>query len=81
MPYYPKVKVELVGHDGNAFAILARARKAIIAAGIPLGVFGAYRDVATSGDYDHLLATTMEWFSVDGDFEEEDDWEDEDDFL
>lgn len=62
MPRYPEVRVELVGQDGNAFAILGRVSKALRREGIDPKPF---MDEATSGDYDHLLQTCMNWVSVD----------------
>ena len=61
---YPEVEVALVGEDGNAFSILGRVQKAMRRAGVPAGEIDAYLDEATSGDYDHLLATTMEYVYV-----------------
>ncbi len=62
---YPEVKtVKLVGEDGNAFAILGRVMKAMKVAGLPKEVQDAYFTEATSGDYDHLLQTTMKWVKV-----------------
>lgn len=59
---YPEVKsVKLVGEDGNAFSILARVMKAMRVAGLPKEVQDAYYTEATSGDYNHLLSTTMLW--------------------
>jgi len=59
---YPEVKkVKLVGEDGNAFAILGRVMKAMKVAGLPKEVVDAYYAEATSGDYDHLLQTTLRW--------------------
>ena len=59
---YPEVKtVELVGEDGNAFAILGRVMKAMRVAGLSKEVQDAYYKEATSGDYDHLLQTTLRW--------------------
>jgi hypothetical protein len=60
----PGVKVKLVGEDGNAFAILARVMKAMKSAGIPADLITEYHTEATSGDYDHLLRTTMKWVEV-----------------
>lgn len=65
MTIYPEVKVRMVGEDGNAFSIIGRVCKAVIRSGLPIEVFWRWKRVATSGDYDHLLATTMKWFSVD----------------
>jgi hypothetical protein len=53
----------LIGQDGNAFNILARARRALRQAGRD-DEWGAFQAEATSGDYDHLLATVMNWFEV-----------------
>lgn len=56
---YPDVTVELVGEDGNGFAILAIVRKALKKAGVPSGEIEAFTREATAGDYDHLLQTVM----------------------
>jgi hypothetical protein len=53
----------LIGHDGNAFAILGKARRALLLAGRG-DEWAAFQAEATSGNYDHLLATVMEWFEV-----------------
>ena len=58
-----KPTIRLIGEDGNAFAILARARKALREAGRE-NEFDQFVAEATSGDYDHLLRVTMEWFEV-----------------
>lgn len=59
---YPEVKkVKLIGEDGNAFAILGRVMKAMKVAGLPKEVVDEYYKEATSGDYDHLLQTTLRW--------------------
>ena len=58
----PEVKtVKLVGEDGNAFAILARVVKAMRLASVSEELQDQYYAEATSGDYDHLLQTTMAW--------------------
>ena len=64
MPKYPEVKVQLTGEDGNAFAILGKVILAMRRAGIKKGEIQAYREEATSGDYDHLLQVTMHWVEV-----------------
>lgn len=63
-PRYPGVVVELVGGDGNAFAILGAVRRALVNAGVEPADVSAYMSEATAGDYDHLLATTMRWVDV-----------------
>jgi len=61
---YPEIEVELVGQDGNAFAILGACRKAARKGGVPQEEIDKFMEEATSGDYDHLLATAMKWFNV-----------------
>ena len=58
------VKVELSGFDGNAFSILGRVTKAMRKAGIAKEIQEAYRNEATSGDYDNLLQVTMKYVEV-----------------
>jgi len=60
-PRYPDVQVQLSGEDGNAFAILGRTAASLRAAGVPQEEIDTYFAQATSGDYDHLLQTTMAW--------------------
>ena len=59
-----KPKLRLVGEDGNAFAILARAKKALRGAGREDEIQDFVHE-ATSGGYDHLLRVVMQWFEVD----------------
>jgi hypothetical protein len=61
-PKYPEITVQLTGHDGNAFIILALCRRAGEAAGLSKAELDAFHTEATSGDYDHLLQTAMRWF-------------------
>jgi len=61
---YPQVKVELVGRDGNAFAILGACQKAARRAGLSEEQINEWRTEAMSGDYDHLLQTCMRYFEV-----------------
>lgn len=60
---YPDVEVTLVGEDGNAFSILGAVSKALKRAGHG-DVVDEFWAEATSGDYDHLLATCMRWVEV-----------------
>ncbi len=64
MPKYPNIKVQLVGQDGNAFAILGNCLAAMRRAELPQEERDKFQKEATSGDYDHLLITCMEWFEV-----------------
>lgn len=61
---YPEITVKLTGEDGNAFAIMGAVRREMRRHGVPKEEIDAYIAEATSGDYDHLLATTMEWVEV-----------------
>lgn len=58
------ITVTLVGSDGNAFMIIAKVRKALRDGGRP-DLVDAFTKEATSGDYDHLLATCMKYVEVD----------------
>jgi len=60
-PLYPKVIVDLVGEDGNAFAILGRVCKAMKRAGVEQKEVEKFTKEATSGDYDNVLQTCMKW--------------------
>ena len=60
----PNVKVKLLGEDGNAFSILGRVMREIRRANVSKEVIDEYRNEATSGDYDHLLQTTMRYVNV-----------------
>lgn len=59
-----KPKVKLVGTDGNAFAILGKCIRALRQAGYSSDEIAKFKKEATSSDYDHLLATCMEWCNV-----------------
>jgi hypothetical protein len=63
-PKYPHVKVKLVGRDGNAFAILGRVTQAMRKHGLGDAGVNAFMAEAASGDYNHLLATAMQWVDV-----------------
>lgn len=59
-----KPKLKLVGKDGNAYSILARARNAAKKAGWSDPQINEFMIDAKSGDYDHLLQTVMKHFDV-----------------
>lgn len=63
-PRYPHIEVQLTGNDGNAFAILGAVKKALRRHDVSLASVNAFMDEATGGDYNHLLATCMEWVTV-----------------
>ena len=60
LPEGARVRVKLVGEDGNAFAILGRVSRALKRAGRPEKA-REYLERATSGNYDHLLRVTLEY--------------------
>ena len=59
-----KPKLKLVGADGNAFSLLALARRAAREADWSLAKWEEVRTEAMSGDYDHLLQTLTTHFNV-----------------
>ena len=63
---YPEVKVDLVGGDGNAFAVMGRCTKAAKRAGLTQEQIDEFLDEVKSGDYNHLLQACMEYFDCDG---------------
>ena len=60
---YEKPIVQLTGENGNAFAILGKVSKALKRAGLHEEA-KKYMEEATSGDYDHLLQTSMKYVDV-----------------
>lgn len=60
---FPDVTVDLSDEDGNAFVILGRVSKALKRANHKRGAAQFLKE-ATSGDYDHLLQTAMEYVNV-----------------
>lgn len=64
MVKYPDITVELVGKDGNAFSILGACTRAMRKAHLTQSEIDAFMQEATSGSYDDLLATCMNWFNV-----------------
>ena len=59
-----KPTVKLIGQDGNAFSIMGHVKQALIRAGADKEYVDQYINEATSGDYDHLLAVSMEYVNV-----------------
>jgi len=55
-----KVKLELVGLDGNAFSIMGAFQKAARQQGWTPEEYKKVLDEAMTGDYNHLLATIMD---------------------
>ena len=61
---HPEIHVQLVGQDGNAFAIIGRCLSAMRQAGLSKEERDEFQNEATSGDYNNRLITCMEWFDV-----------------
>ena len=59
-----KPTVKLIGQDGNAFLIMGRVKQALKRAGADKEYIDQYITKATSGDYNHLLAVSMEYVEV-----------------
>jgi len=57
-------EVELVGSDGNAFAIMGKCARAARRAGWTKEQIAAFQSECMSGDYDNLLQTAMKYFDV-----------------
>jgi len=60
---YPEIRVQLSGHDGNAFMILGLCQRAARQAGMSEAKIDAFTEDATSDGYDHLIQTAMSWFN------------------
>lgn len=63
-PKHPEIVVEMIGEDGNAFAIIGRVHRAMKRAGLDRSEIERFDEEAMEGDYDQLLATVMQWVEV-----------------
>jgi len=63
MPKF-NVEVQLSGHDGNAFAVMASVNRALRNAGATPEEIAQYQQESMSGDYDNLLRVANEWVEV-----------------
>ena len=59
-----KPKVQLVGEDGNAFAIMGRCSRAAERAGWSAERLKAVLDEMRSGDYNNLLRAAIKHFDT-----------------
>ena len=55
--------VKLIGTDGNAYAIIAKVRRALIREGLKKEAEEFVKE-ATSGDYNNVLASAMKYAEV-----------------
>src|SRR5579871_2652433 len=75
LPYSERPELQLVGIDGNAFAIMGAVSDALRRAG-KSEARQAFLKEATAGDYDHLLRVCMSYVKAppandDDDYEED----------
>jgi hypothetical protein len=63
-PLYPQITVQLVGTDGNAFALVAKVVLALRAAGVGKVTVSCFIEEAMEGEYDQLLRVCMRWVDV-----------------
>jgi hypothetical protein len=59
-----KPTVQLMGTDGNAFAILGKVSRELKRFGFDDEYIQKYKKEAMSGDYDNLLQVTMKYVEV-----------------
>lgn len=57
------IKVRIIGVDGNVFCLLGICRRALGRAG-KIELWDEFYKEATSGDYNHALATIVDYFEV-----------------
>ena len=61
---YPHIKVNIIGQNVNTFCILGICQIAMEHANCTQQEIDAFNEEAKSGDYNHLLATVMNYFDV-----------------
>ena len=66
-----KVKMQLIGLDGNAFSVLGAFSRNARKQGWTPEEIKAVTSEAMSGDYDHLLSTIMDNVDMDDDEDEQ----------
>jgi hypothetical protein len=63
---HPRIRVQLSGEDGNAFAIITRCRARARKSGLPQAELDAFvAECLSSGSYDRLIQTALRWFDCD----------------
>ena len=58
------IEVQLVGNDGNAFAIIGKVGRALREANVEDKEIKLFYQEAMSGDYDNVIRTAMKWVVV-----------------
>lgn len=64
-PTEPTTSDDLIGVDGNAFLIMGFVTGVLRRASASREFIAAYQAEATSGDYQHLLATSIAYLDAD----------------
>ena len=59
-----RIKVSIIGKDGNAFAILGVVDRIMLKAGVSPEIRKDFFTEATAGNYDELLQTVMKYFEI-----------------
>ena len=57
------IKVRIIGENGNIFNLFSICRRELSRAG-KIELWDEFYKEATSGDYNHALATITDWFIV-----------------
>ena len=57
------IEVKIIGADGNVYNLLGICRRALQKAS-RMDLWDEFYAVATSGDYNHALATIAEYFEI-----------------
>ena len=73
------MRYNLVGQDGNAFALMGYTARALKETG-HRDLIDEMRQRAMSGDYWNLVAVCDEYIQIANDSLEDDDWDEEDDY-
>ena len=64
MVKFPDVWVDLFSIDSNAFSVIGTVRSALRRGGATVEELDEFMAEATSGDYDQLLRTVIQWVSI-----------------
>ena len=62
-PLY-NIDVQLTGHDGNAFAVMASVVRALKKHGLSQEKIDDFTSAAMEGDYNNLLKVCMRWVNI-----------------
>lgn len=59
-----KLKVKLIGEDGNVYYLLGKAQQVLKRAGYDKDFINEFIKEATSGDYNHAIATIDNYMEI-----------------